>query len=260
VQRIAAIALAVGMTLGAASLAHAQDSADAERTAAARALFEEGMRAVDAREWTRAVDRLRRSLQLRPSPVVRFNLALACVEAGRFVEAGEHFRQVLREAEPNSEAHRLAEEGLAGLQGRTGMLRIDVSGARDTVEVQLDGQPVARALVGVAQPADPGVRRVSLHRDGEMLTSTQVTVRSGQPVTVTVEAPAPTVVAVLPPAPVIVRPGGVEEEPWFWVLLSTLVIGVGVGVALAIWASQPNEPFIVGDDGLTHMTLVEGTW
>lgn len=253
-QRFAAAALALGMVL-ASFPARAQQS-DAERTAAARALFEEGMAAVDAREWPRAVDRLRRSLELRESTVVRTNLALACVETGRFVEASEHFRRVLRDTEPGSEPHRLAQEGLTRVQGRAGTLRIDVTGARDTVEVQLDGRPVAAALLGVAQPADPGVRRVSLHRYGEMLTSAQVTVQSGQQANISIEAPPPPA----EPPPPIAPASGVESEPWFWALIGGLVVAAGVAIALAIWASDQGDPLIAGDDGLTHMTLVEVPW
>jgi hypothetical protein len=259
VQRFASVALFVA-ALAVAPAGYAQD--DPSRTAAARALFEEGMRAVDSREWERAVDRLSRSLELRASPVVRFNLGLALIEIGRFVEASEHFRSVQRETEAGSDAHRLSSERLRAIEGRIGRLRIEVTGARESVEVQLDGRAVPQALVGVASPADPGERRVSLHRAGEEVASSSVTVASGELAVVTIDAPPP-------PAgePDDARPdplrdttpvasGGVEQEWWFWTLMAVLVVGAAVGIGAGV-AVATETPFLEGDDGFTHHTLLE---
>jgi len=55
--------------------AAAQD--DAQQTAIARSLFEEGLAHFDAGELELAVDRFRRSLEIRRSSAVLFNLARA---------------------------------------------------------------------------------------------------------------------------------------------------------------------------------------
>jgi hypothetical protein len=150
----------------------------------------------------------------------------------------------------------LAGERLAEIQGRAGRLRVDVTGAADSVEVRLDGRVVPAALIGAPQPADPGERRVSLHRGGEELAASTVTVASGELAVVTLDAPPPAPASVDPLGRDIAPSGGVEREWWFWTLMAVLVVGAGVGIGLAVWASEPQQ-FLVGDDGITHMTLLE---
>lgn len=248
----------------------AQAPADAERTAAARALFEEGMHAVDEGDWATAADRLRRSQELRPSPVVRYNLALALSELGHIVEASEHLRALVRESPQGSDVNRLASERLEAILPRLGRLRIDVSGPRSTVEVRLDGDVVPDALVGVPQPADPGAHRVTLQRGEDEVAAHEVTVTSGALATVALEAPA----AVAPrpedvaragvqpgpddPAVPVTDTGGVEGEWWFWTLIGAVVV-VGAAVAIGAWAATSAQPppYVVGDSGSVHPTLVE---
>lgn len=237
----------------------AAEYTEADRTAAARALFEEGMRAVDAGDWQAAIDRLRRSNALRPSPVVRYNLALALIEVGGFVAASEHLRAVQRASGEGTEAHRMATERLEAILPRLGRLLIAVTGASETVETRLDGGRVPEALVGVPQPADPGRHRVSIHRDGQELGAAEVTVESGQLASVALEAPPP------PPEPARGEPvaaGGVETQWWFWTLMAALAVGAGVGIGLIAWSesSTPQDAWLRGDDGRVHMTLVEVPW
>lgn len=262
-----------------ASSAAAQPADSPERTAAARALFEQGMAAVDAGDWATAADHLRRSLALRASPVVRFNLALALSELGRFVEASEHLRAVQREAPEGSDAARLASERLAAIVPRMGRLRIDLSGPREGAEVRLDGAAVPEPLLGVEQPADPGVRRVTLHRTERgaevELAAREVTVTSGSTARVSLEAPplpVPTpeevaARATMPdPSPTTPPPSddGVERQWWFWTLIAVLVIGAGVAIGAGIAASNQSPPvppmppdYIVGDSGNVHATILE---
>ena len=59
--------------------------AQANDVALARQLFEQGIAFVDEEDWTQAADRFQRSLELRPSPIVAYNLGSALVELGRLV-------------------------------------------------------------------------------------------------------------------------------------------------------------------------------
>lgn len=251
------LALFVAANAGGRALAQAGD--DAERTAAARALFEQGMRAVDARDWETAADRLRRSLELRPSPVVGYNLALALAELGRLVEASEHLRAVQRDSPQGSDAHRLATQRLAEVLPRLGRLRIDVTGARRGVEVRLDGSPVPDAVIGVPQPADPGSHRVSLHRDADEIGASDVTVVAGELATVSLYAPPG--VALWPED--VPRPGtqpaagGVEGEWWLWTLIGAGAVVIGVAIVLAVVLTAEPPPYLNGDSGVAHPTLWE---
>jgi thioredoxin-like negative regulator of GroEL len=89
-RRLAYLALAMAiLVLPATSLA---DQGDAVHSAAARTAFEEGMKKADAQAWGEAAELFQRALSLRDSPVIRFNLAAALAELGRYVEASETLR------------------------------------------------------------------------------------------------------------------------------------------------------------------------
>lgn len=260
------VALALGVMLAWPMGSRAQPSEEG-RTAAARALFTEGMRAVDEADFETASDRLRRSLELRESAVVRTNLALALIELGRLVEATEHLRRVQRDSEEGSDVHQVAVERLAFLEPQLGRLRIVLHGARDDVELHLDGEPVLGALIGVTQPVDPGDHHLTLVRRGVPIVTRSVTTPSGRGVTVELEVPAaePDVAAEAfesamsaDGSPRETEAGGIETEWWFWALAGLVVVGAGIGIAVGVHlSSQPPEPSLRGDDDRTHLTLVE---
>jgi hypothetical protein len=271
----APIALASGVFLGSFAIsrgvAWAQDASasDAETTASARALFEQGMTAVDARDFETAADRLARSLELRDSPVARTNYALALIELGRLVEASEHLRRVQRAAPAESRVHQIASERLASIEPRLGRLLVVVTGDTADVQVRVDDAPMPPALVGVEHPVDPGAHRVSLQRGDVELVSSSVSVESGQTENVSLAARPPTAEeraaqswvsdeGLLPGAQ-DTPSGGVEQEWWFWTLIAAVVIGAGVGITIAVvtYEPQPAEPTLLGDDGTTHLTLVQ---
>ena len=76
-------------------VAHGQDGG-VDRTAAARALFHEGVELADRTRWAEAADRFDRAYQLRPEPIVAFNLATALRRSGRLVRANEVALTLLR--------------------------------------------------------------------------------------------------------------------------------------------------------------------
>jgi len=260
-------ALVAALWLGAGATASAQDddAPDAETTAAARALFDEGMNAVDAGNFQQATDLLSRSIELRDSPVTRTNLALALVELGHLVAATEHLRAAIRMAEPSSRVWELASNYLRDLEPRLGQLRIAVEGSPEGTEVRLDGRAVPAALVGVYQPVDPGHHSIELFRGDDRLSDQRVQIVSGRRSSVTLVAGAPTA------APLAVNAGGgddatasgddgggsVAEEAWFWILIGALVLGAGAGITAAVLVSTAEPEYQIGDSGLAHGTLLE---
>ena len=256
---------ALAVALGVAQPLHAQqlEDADETQTAAARALFDEGMAAVDRQDFETAVDRLSRSLELRGSAVVRVNLALALAQLGRLVEATEHLRQVRRGSEIGSDANRAANAHLTAIEPRLGRLEISVTGEVDGVRVEVDGQPLPEALIGVAHPVDPTMHVVVLFRGETELAVERVTVDSGSlvPLTLLARPPTPAEAAVLAassanePTPPAER---IEEQWWFWTILGVLVVGAAIGITIAVLElSGPGPNTIVGSDGVIHMTLTE---
>ena len=263
--------LAFGLFVPSWSSAQGRDPAplddEAMQTAAARGLFEQGMEAVDAGDYSTAADRLSRSLAIRDSVVARANLGIVLVELGRLVEASEHFRAVMRAADVGSPPYELAERSYAEIATRLGRLQIEISGEEEALEVQLDGRVVDEALIGVPQPADAGTHRVSLHRLGRELAHEVVLVELHVLAHARLEAPPLTdeeidqleemesgaVDVVLVQAP----GGGVQDEWWFWTLIGALVVGAGVGVALGI-VLNPTITYQDGSsDNFHHTALIE---
>jgi tetratricopeptide (TPR) repeat protein len=271
--RLAAVlCLSLAVGLATPALCGAQDARPSPAdTALARSLFEQGMAAVDARDYATAADRLGRSLELRDSVVVRANLALALAELGRFVEAIEHLRQVQRATDPGSDAHALATTRLAQLLPRAGQLVIQVTGVTEGVEVRLDGRPVATAAIGVAQPADPGERLITAHRGARELDTAMVTVRAGETATASLEIPPPTAeeiaeaeaanTRIIERERIVVREtgGGIESEWWFWTLIGVALAGAVAGVVIWALLEDTSQDEIVpwGSSGAIFTTLVE---
>lgn len=207
----------------------AQDS-DEERTAAARALFEEGMQLVREGDLVAATDRLRRSLELRPSAVVAFNLSTALVELGRLVEASEHLRAIVREESAPARVREAAEARLAELLPRIGRLTVRLEGPADGVVVSVDEAPLADALIGVAQPIDPGAHVVAARRAEGEVARQEVVVDPGTSVDVALR---------IPPLPsVTLEPPRLEDavERTLRASEPTTVAGVDAG-AVVLWTS-----------------------
>lgn len=258
-----------------AATSSAEMRADPQQVAMARALFEEGLRHVDAEEWALAADRFGRVIELRYSPVAAYNLALARSHLGHSVLALEGLRELL--AQPNLEANvrdvalPLQKELTAQVGWLTVMLRGDCRGCT----VQLDGKPLPQAALGVAVPVDPGSHALRLLRADQAVATRDLTMARGARLEVRLE-PANGVVhaaisseaadpsepeavsggeAALVPAP----SGALQDSPppddkrslfkspWFWGGVGVLAAGVvTLGVVLA-GSGTETQPPVPGD-------------
>ncbi|MCZ7678598.1 MAG: hypothetical protein M5U28_07435 [Sandaracinaceae bacterium] len=154
-KRTAALRVAALVVFFATGTAAAQDD-DVERTALARSLFRQGVELSDAGRWPEAAEHFRRSLSLRGSPIVEFNLATALTHTGRLVEATELFRRASRDAEAPERLRQAARQQIDALAPRLGRLTVEVEGPLGSVELRMDGDVLPPEGVGVAAPADPG--------------------------------------------------------------------------------------------------------
>jgi hypothetical protein len=238
------------------------DGDAAEQSAAARALFTQGVEHADRQQWNDAADRFRRAMAMRPSPVIAYNLAQTLVHINRLVEATEHLRFVLRSQDANRSVRAGARRMLDSLQPRLATLTIRVSGHVEGAEFRLDGEEVSSAVLAVPMPADPGRRRITAHRGGAEVASMEVALAEGASGEATLEVPAPPVV----PTPVETANGNGEDpdrdpvlpDPdripdgrdrgedeggsvfgrwWFWTIV---VVAVAGGVTAGILLSRPD--------------------
>lgn len=196
VVRATAIALAATLACASHSFAQEESAEDREQTAAARALFRQGVEQSDGEHWAEAADLFRRSLALRESAVVAFNLGTALVHVGGFVEASELFRRAARDADAPPRLQAAANRELAAIQARIGRLTITVEGPLEGVELSLDDHAIRAEMVGVAAPADPGDHVLVARRGGEVVARAEASVAEGSPASVSLTVPpAPVVVA-----------------------------------------------------------------
>jgi hypothetical protein len=246
---------------------------DPQQVAMARALFEEGLRHVDAEEWSLAADRFARVLALRYSAVAAYNLALARARLGSSVLALEGLRELL--AQPGLEA--TVRDAALSLQKEqqayVGWLTVRVHGECANCVVQLDTKPLPPAALGVAVPVDPGHHVLALLRDERVIASTSLSVSKGARVEGNLDAPASlsssAPIAELSPTsaanvaePVETGPepaapsaalaasssakqpkGSLLSNPWFWGGVGVLAVGVvTLGVVLAGSGNQATPP------------------
>jgi hypothetical protein len=231
----------VGAAMGSASLARA-DGAPAARDgqAAARALFEEGVRHADHARWSEAADRFARAYALKPTPEIAYNLSAVLIEQRRLTTAGELLRRVIDDEQAPGEVRAAARARLAQVEPRFASLTIRLrAGAWHAAPPTLDGHPIEAAHVGAPIAVDPGVHRVELQRPGALTTCRFVSVPEGGSAVVELGDPAP-----VAPAAVAVTAPAAGASParrrWRWVIAGVLVAGVAAGMAAAL--AHPSAP------------------
>lgn len=126
---------------------------DAEESAAARHLFHAGAECADLDDWVCAADRFGRSLDLRYSPVVEYNLAVAEAELDELLIAIERFRHVASQEGVPPEVRDGAIAQIAELRDETPSLTIFIHGSGD---VFVDDREIPSSLHNVSMPIDPG--------------------------------------------------------------------------------------------------------
>ncbi|MCB9601791.1 MAG: tetratricopeptide repeat protein [Sandaracinus sp.] len=183
---LASFALALVLLTPAA----AQPAGDEASTAAARALFAEGVQAAEAGDHAAAADRFQRALTLRWAPPIAYNLAEAQARLGRYVEAIENLHAIERSNAPDDvkENARLRREAL---EPNVGRLRIVLAPDEPGLVIQVDGRALPEALRGMAFPVDPGERVLTVLRGAQQAGRATATVVAGAETSVHVEVAAP---------------------------------------------------------------------
>lgn len=195
-----------------------------------------------------AVDRFRRSNELRASPVVAFNLAGSETELGHLVVASELYRLVVRAAE--GELAQAAQSALDLIIPRLARVTVIVD---TTAQVMLDGSEMQVAMHGVAIPLDPGEHQLRALYGEEQVAEDTFSVSEGESLTHTFAVPLPEanlVVGTIPTEsevrveePVVVAPEQDDHTTRRRVLGVTLgiVAAAGVAVLLALLL-RPSAP------------------
>src|SRR5678815_5448585 len=151
-----------------ASLAHADPTASEAQ--AARELFKQAEADEDAGKWEEALDKVKRAISVKPTPGLRFHIALCEEKLGQLVAALADYTaadQMARE-QNNKDVIDAVAEPLKTLRIRVPTLTIEVPAAQGS-QVELDGKPIAQGLYGVAMPVEPGTHKVTARAPGKRL-------------------------------------------------------------------------------------------
>jgi len=225
--------------LASTGVASAQDvqGSEVERTALARALFREGVGLSEQGEWADAADRFRRSLALRDSPVVAFNLATACMHLGSLVEAVELFGRAARDGDAPEALREAAATQLEALRPRLGRLTLEVTGPSEGVTLELDGEPVPRVRLGIGAPADPGTHVLSAQRGGQEVARAEVQLAESGDATLRLEIPPPEPEPEPPPLEEVERDRMLEQPVEPPPSNDDVFIGIGVAAGAVVAAA-----------------------
>lgn len=186
ISSISLAAFAVIAGLAVPGTAHAQAEVD---RATARTLGQDGEKALAAKDFKKAEDDFRRADSLVHAPTLLLGLARALAGEGRYVEASETYKRIVREGvAPGGPAAFQKAVDAAGqevqdISPKIGAVTITVKGADGApvpgVTVTFDGTPVNAAALGVKRPADPGSHTVHAAAAGYKAADATVSVTSG---------------------------------------------------------------------------------
>jgi hypothetical protein len=249
-----------------ASPGSAQEPSSSEM-AAARGLFRSALEHAEAGRWAEARADFERSYALARVPVTLFNLAGARAETGQLVAAAESYRRFLQEAGEGRAARyrQAAERDLAQLEPRIPSVRLEAEGLRDDDTLQIDGDPITRAVLGVAFPLDPGEHRVAVLRGGRTVHEEALVLTEGEARSITLRVPLETAPAAVARATVSSEEPsipttsdepeerGIVRSPWLWIAIGAVVIA-GAVTAVVLTTRSDDSPY-QGNAGVIRFEL-----
>jgi len=157
----------------------------AKDRATARDLAIQGYEALRVKDYALSADRFKRADALVHAPTILVDLARAYVGLGRLVDAHEAYQQVLREGvvprAPPSWKRALAdaESEDAALTPRLAWVTVRIEGA-EHAHVELDGEALSPASLGVRRAVDPGRRDLVAEAEGFLPARGVVDLAEGQ--------------------------------------------------------------------------------
>lgn len=202
--RPAAVALSVWMLLNGAP-ARAQEPSPTE-LAVARRLFEDATDLERMERWELAASKLREAVAIKDTPGLRFHLAHCEENMGQLVEAllnYERARDLIAGGAKAPDVEALLEPARLSVERRLPTLVLVTPVGVKEMDVEINGRPMARSVLGRPAPVNPGTHRILVKAPGYRDFLQEISIGEGLRRTVSVElqpiplpaAPPPT----LPP-------------------------------------------------------------
>ncbi|HET9932046.1 MAG TPA: hypothetical protein VFQ35_15190 [Polyangiaceae bacterium] len=143
------------------------DAADGPSLAPARELWLEGQQAYQSGDYVRAADRFDRAYELERVPPLGLWVARSLMQAGRWVDALDRYREVADQSLPSDAssrdwaARRVAKLERQQLLPRVPNVIVLLAGAPSSeVTVEVNGTFLPSEFLGIARAVDPGPVRV----------------------------------------------------------------------------------------------------
>jgi hypothetical protein len=230
ISRASVLAVAVAAAFAfSPRAAHAQAVSEADRQAA-RDLFGAGYQLQQAGNYAEALDKFKRAQAVFSAPTNLLHIAECEAQLGLLIESAETYRGIIRMPLPDAApaafgaAQTQAKAELQQVEGRIPKVRIEVAPpTAQNVGVQIDGQPMNVALLGVDRPIDPGTHRIKVFAPGFVPQEKAVVISEKEPPKVVSFALAPGAAGIiyappptgLPPGVVLQQPGVVYPTPQY---------------------------------------------
>ncbi len=170
-----------GLPLVAPRLALAEPSPT--ELAVARRLFEDAVRFERESRWELAASKLKDAIAVKDTPGLRFHLAHCEDKLGHLVEAMIHYdhaRELIASGAKAPDVEEVLEPARRTLEQRLPSVLLVAPAEIANLEVELDGKPAARSILGRPAPVDPGTHRVVVRAPGYADFAQQLELREGE--------------------------------------------------------------------------------
>lgn len=242
-SRIPGLPLILTLTL---SIPGWSREARADDLGTAEALFEEGVRLYDLRDYVGSCAKLEASQKLVSASGTALNLGRCHEAQGHLFQAWSAFEDASFLARRDGDAKRaaFAHQNAERLKPLLPRLRLVVDEPMAGLEVRLDGSVIDAAAMNVPIPVDPGHHRVQASAPAHVPAVLEVDTTTGNEARLRIPKLAPTTSSGLRPGPAPAPSPSPTTTTWRTVALVTAAAGVavtGVGTAFGIRAWGLND-------------------
>jgi hypothetical protein len=171
--------------------------------AVARRHFEAAVSFEGEGQWQQAIRELEVAISIKETPGLRFHLGLCKERLGRLADAQLEYERtsgIIKAGITAEDVERLLAPKLEDIRRRVPTLTVQLPPDVKEADLQIDGVPVNRALVGTAIPLNPGTHALVVYAAGRRAYHVQVTLGEGASVTQAAEL-VPDVLALMPSPP-----------------------------------------------------------
>ncbi|MGZ3477763.1 MAG: hypothetical protein ACXWUG_31265 [Polyangiales bacterium] len=216
----------------------------------ADALFKEGKKAMDAKDWDSACPKLAESHRLQPGGGGVLALALCHEQQKRFASALAEYKEAvfLARRDKRKDREDAASQKVVELEQKVSHLTLRMSdGAKaQGVEIELDGSAIAASSIGVAFAVDGGKHVVVAKAAGRVTRTTEISIAPEkesreivvEPLENEAKKPEP-IVASKPPEKQPSEPPHTSSRRTFAVIAGSVsLVAIGVGTYFGLRASS----------------------